>query len=82
MENVTKEISEKPVLRLTNTVVRRVVPMTSHGCDALRAIRRHFQEEIKNNKGVEVDIPYPTVFHMAISQFCELKGIKVEPSSD
>lgn len=69
---------KKPVLRLHNTVVRRVVPMTSSGCDTLRAIRSHFQQEILEKKGVEVDIPYPTVIHMALSELCELKGIEVE----
>lgn len=76
-----KEVNDKPVLRLSNTVVRRVVPMTSSGCDMLRAVRRHFQDEILESKKMEVEIPYPTVIHMAISQFCELKGIKVEPEN-
>lgn len=76
---------KKPVLRLHNTVVRRVVPMTASGCDSLRAIRSHFQQQILDTKGVEVDIPYPTVIHMALSELCELKGIEVEagqPTSD
>ena len=69
---------KKPVLRLHNTVVRRVVPMTATGCDSLRAIRSYLQQEILEKKGVEVDIPYPTVIHMALSELCELKGIEVE----
>lgn len=69
---------KKPVLRLHNTVVRRVVPMTASGCDSLRALRSHYQKQILDTKGVEVDIPYPTVFHMALNDLCELKGIEVE----
>ena len=74
MENEEK----KDVLRLNNTVVRRVVPMTASGCDNLRALRRHYQKQILNSKGVSVDIPYPTAIHMAISELCELKGIEVD----
>lgn len=73
---------KKPVLRLHNTVVRRMVPMTASGCDSLRAIRAHFQHQILESKGVEVDIPYPTVIHMALNELCELKGIEVENGQD
>ncbi|MGL5564245.1 MAG: DUF7195 family protein [Plesiomonas sp.] len=71
---------KKDVLRLSDTVVRRVVPMTASGCDNLRALRKYYQAKILKNKGVDVDIPYPTAIHMAISELCELKGIEVESS--
>lgn len=72
---------KKNVLRLQGTVVRRVVPMTSAGCDNLRAIRNHYHQQVLDNTGVEASIPYPTAIHMALSEFCEMKGIKVEPEN-
>ena len=69
---------KKPVLRLENPVVRRVVPMTEECCDRLRAIRHHLQNEILEKRGIEVDIPFPTVIHIMTDQYCEIKGIKVE----
>lgn len=71
-------MTDKPVIRLQNTVVRRVVPMTASGCDMLRSIRRHLQDEILEKKGVEVDLPYPTVFHMLCTKYVEMTGIEVE----
>lgn len=74
-------MNDKPVIRLQNTVVRRVVPMTASGCDMLRAIRRHLQDEILEKKGVEVDLPYPTVFHMLCTKYVEMTGIEVVSDS-
>lgn len=70
---------KKPVLRLDNPVVRRVVPMTEECCDRLRAIRNHLQDEIRNKQGIDVDIPFPTVIHIMTDQYCELKGIQIDP---
>lgn len=73
-----KDLTKKPTLRLSNTVTRRTVPMTARGCDMLRAIRIHKQNELKEEHKVEYDIPFPTVFHMILSDYCDLKNIKVE----
>lgn len=73
-----KDIAKKPTLRLSNTVTRRTVPMTARGCDMLRAIRNFKQNELLEEHDVEYDIPFPTVFHMILSDYCEMKKIEVE----
>lgn len=72
-----KELSEKPTLRLSNTVTRRAVPMTALGCDMLRAIRDSQVEDLKRRKGVEYNIPFPVVIHLLMKDYCELKNIEV-----
>lgn len=74
-----KEVAQRPTLRLHNTVTRRTVPMTARGCDMLRAIREHQQKTFFENNGVEYDIPFPTSIHLMMTDYCDIKKIKVTP---
>lgn len=69
-------MSEKKILRLDSPVVVRKVPMTAMGSDLLRAIRDFQTEAYKKQTGQEVVIPYPVAIHMALADYCKLKGIK------
>lgn len=82
MEKIEKEISEKPALRLSKTVVRRSVPMNEEGSDRLRAVRDYFAKRLKDEKGIDYDVPYPVCIHMVLREFCELKGIEVQSGSE
>jgi hypothetical protein len=75
---MTTPIKETSVLKLDNIVVVRKMPMTNHGCTALRVIRDHMMDvyEKKNNK--KIDIPFPTVFALMMDEYLHLKNIKVE----
>lgn len=75
MENNLKETRN---LRLENPVVVRKVPMTAKGCDMLRAIREYQSAEFKRQKGISVEIPFPTAIHLLMADYCAAKGIKVE----
>lgn len=68
-------MSEKKILRLDSPVVVRKVPMTALGSDLLRAIRDFQTEAYRKAKGQEVVIPYPVAIHMALADYCKLKGI-------
>ncbi len=76
-----KDLSNKPTLRLSNTVTRRTVPMTARGCDMLRAIREFKQKELLEEHDIQYDIPFPTVFHMILSDYCDFMKIKVDHDS-
>lgn len=65
-------------LRLENTIVVRKVPMNEQGCNMLRAIRDFQKDFLKQKEGLEVEIPFPTSFHMLMQDYCSIKGIKVE----
>lgn len=73
-----KDVSRKPVLRLQGTVTRRTVPMTSRGCDMIRAIRDKMQNDLKEENKIEYDIPFPTVIHLVLKDYCEYHNIEVE----
>ena len=70
------EVAEKPSLKLTNPVVRRVVPMTSKGCDLLRAARDHIVDDFYERTGNAYNVPFPVVIHMALVDYCKNKGIE------
>lgn len=71
-------MSEKKILRLDSPVVVRKVPMTAHGSDLLRAIRAYQTDAYKAQKGTDVVIPYPVSIHMALADYCKIKGIKLQ----
>lgn len=73
-----KEISKKPVLRLQGTVTRRTVPMTARGCDMIRAIREKMQQDLKDQNNMDYDIPFPTVIHLVLKDYCEHHNIEVD----
>lgn len=73
---MSEEVTEKKTLRLTNTVVRRVTPMTAKGCDLLRAVRENMVKEMEESTGIRYDIPFPVVVHQLIVEYCKLKGIE------
>lgn len=75
-----QDVSNK-VLKLQNTVVRRVVPMTEKGSDMLRAARQNVLEELKGETGEDYVAPYPVVIHMVLKHYCESKGIKIGNSN-
>ncbi len=70
------EIKESRNLKLENPVVIRKVPMTSAGCDTLRAIRDFQAEQLESQQGLKVEIPYPTAIHMMMIDYARIKGIK------
>lgn len=76
------EVAKKPALKLSNTVVRRSVPMTAKGCDFLRAAREHITREIEAQTGQEVSVPFPVVIHMVLGEYCKLKGIEPHGSTE
>lgn len=65
-------------LRLDNPVVVRKVPMTAHGCNMLRAIREYQLSHLRTQEGLEVELPFPSVFHLMMVDYCNTKGIVVE----
>lgn len=73
-----KDTSKKPVLRLQGTVTRRTVPMTARGCDMIRAIRDKMQNDLKEQNKIDYDIPFPTVIHLVLKDYCEYHNIEVE----
>lgn len=73
-----KDISKKPVLRLQGTVTRRTVPMTARGCDMIRKIRDKMQSDLKEQNKIDYDIPFPTVIHLVLKDYCEYHNIEVE----
>lgn len=75
MDNSMKE---EKVLRLDNPVVVRKVPMTNLGSDLLRSIRDYLVESYaRQNGGKIVNIPFPVVIHMVLSDYAKLKGIQI-----
>lgn len=70
-------MKEVKVLRLDNPVVLRKVPMTDFGSDMLRAVRDYQVNLHKEQKGIEVSIPYPVAIHMMLADYCRMKGIHV-----
>lgn len=68
-------------IRLNNVVVKRYVPMTAEGCDNLRSLRRYFTEEFRKEKGVDVELQYPTVIDMSLSKLCNMLEISDDPTS-
>lgn len=73
-----KDVSKKPVLRLQGTVTRRTVPMTARGCDMIRAIRERMQRNLKEQNKIDYDIPFPTVIHLVLKDYCEYHNIEVD----
>lgn len=65
-------------LLLDNVVTIRRIPMTSTGCDNLRAIQRWMQAGIGEAIKAPVEIPFPTVINNVLADYVKLKGIKVE----
>lgn len=75
MDNSMKE---EKVLRLDNPVVVRKVPMTNLGSDLLRSIRDYLVDSYaRQNGGKIVNIPFPVVIHMVLSDYAKMKGIKI-----
>ena len=66
-------------MMLDNVVTTRRIPMTSTGCDNLRAIQKWMQEGIGGLVNSPVEIPFPTVINNVLADYVKLKGIKVEP---
>ena len=71
------ETTEKKVLRLESPVVTRKIPMTSRGCDVLRAIREDQIAQYFKLNGEEVEIPFPTAIYLALEELLVLKNIKL-----
>ena len=78
---MNSEMSEKKSITLEGTVVCRKVPMTSRGCDMLRAIRDHISGAMAERHGHEYDLSFPVVIHMMMAEYCKMKGIKVDGST-
>lgn len=70
-------MEKKQVLKLSNTIVRRSVPMTERGSDMLRAARNFIIDEMYDQTGVEYEAPFPVVFHLVLKDYCESKGLEV-----
>lgn len=68
---VADNLSKREVLRLDDVVVKRIVPMNDEGCDALRALQDHFQEEL----GDDVELNFPVTIHLALIKLCHQLGI-------
>ncbi|AUG88430.1 hypothetical protein PQC39_gp066 [Vibrio phage Vp_R1] len=68
---------DKKKIVLDNPVVTRKVPMTERGNDLLREFRKRFESEYMSKKGEDVNIPFPTVIHLALEKLAHLEGIKV-----
>lgn len=66
-------------IMLDNVVTTRRIPMTSTGCDNLRAIQKWMQAGIGAAIEAPVEIPFPTVINNILADYVKLKGIKVEP---
>lgn len=64
---------------LDNVVTIRRIPMTSTGCDNLRAIQKWMQAGIGSITKSQVEIPFPTVINNVLADYVKLKGINVEP---
>lgn len=78
MDNSMKE---EKVLRLDHPVVVRKVPMTNLGSDLLRSVRDYLTESYaRQNDGALVNIPFPVVIHMVLSDYAKIKGIKIKPN--
>lgn len=67
----TETLMKKEVLRLDDVVVKRIVPMNDEGCDALRALQDHFQDEL----GDDVELNFPVTIHLALVKLCHTLGI-------
>jgi len=65
-------------LRLDNPVVVRKVPMNEHGCNMIRAIRDYQKDQLMSQEGLEVELQYPTSFHLMMLDYCKIKGIQVD----
>lgn len=63
-------------MRLDTPVVTRRVPMTSAGCDALRLLREDFERGYYEKTGQEINIPFPTAIHLALSELAKIKNLK------
>lgn len=72
-----EKVQEIKTLKLGKPVVVRKVPMTSRGCDLLRAVRDNFIKEYKEKHGKDAEIPFPTTFHLLLEEYVRLKGIKL-----
>lgn len=75
-------LKEAKTLKLENPVVVRKVPMTSHGCDMLRAIRDRQVDVLSKQHGIVVDIPFPTSIQLMMSDYCQMHNIEVTPSQE
>lgn len=70
MENISKQN-----IKLENPVVVRKVPMSQKGCDLLRAIRKYQVDQFKEQKGVDIEISFPTSIHLLLVDYAKIKGI-------
>ena len=75
MSDNLNEVSEVKSLRLEQPVVVRKVPMTAEGCNMLRAVREYQIEEYAK-RGIAVEVPFPVSIHLALKEYCAIKGIK------
>ncbi|ABY52883.1 hypothetical protein PQC55_gp085 [Escherichia phage vB_EcoP-CHD5UKE1] len=66
-------------MMLDNVVTTRRIPMTSTGCDNLRAIQKWMQAGIGQVLETQVEVPFPTVINNVLADYVKIKGIKVEP---
>jgi hypothetical protein len=71
------ETTEKRVIRLESPVVTRKIPMTSRGCDVLRAIRADQIAQYKALHGEDVEIPFPTSMYLALEELAKVKGLVI-----
>lgn len=74
----TENFKKTQNLRLENPVVIRKVPMNELGCNMLRAIRNYQQDYLREQEGLDVEIPFPTAFHMMMQDYVAIKGLDVE----
>lgn len=70
-------MSEKKTMLLDEPEVTRKVPMTKRGNDLLREFRKILEKEYKEKTGVDVNIPFPTVFHLVLEKLAHHEGVKV-----
>lgn len=68
------EVNEVKCLRLEQPIVVRKVPMTTEGCNMLRAVREYQIGEYEK-RGIGVEIPFPVSIHLALKEFCAIKSI-------
>ena len=68
-------------LLLDDVAVIRKIPMSSLGCDNLRAAQRYLVEGISKKLDSQVEIPFPMVIHMVLADFVKEKQISVSNNS-
>lgn len=66
------------VLQLPAPIIcTRTYPVTEHGDQLLRAIRRTIQTNLCANSGKDIQVPFPTALYMMMRDYADKEGIEV-----